>query len=264
LKVGDEVETVILSIDRDEHKMSLGLKQLSPDPWGQILEKYPVGSKHKAKVRNFTNFGVFVELEEGVDGLIHISDLSWNKKIKHPAEFTKIGEELDVVVLEVDVENRRLSLGHKQLEDNPWDTYESVLGVGNLQEGVIGKVTDKGAAVLFNSFGVEAFAPYRQLQKEDGTIAKEGETLEFKVIEFSKENRRVVVSHLRVYDDKAPIGKTTEGGEAADKAAPQQSTTQKAVKKIKESQEKSTLGDIDALAALKMSMEASEKKTDEN
>ncbi len=263
LKVGDEVETVILSIDRDEHKMSLGLKQLSPDPWGQILEKYPVGSKHKAKVRNFTNFGVFVELEEGVDGLIHISDLSWNKKIKHPAEFTKIGEELDVVVLEVDVENRRLSLGHKQLEDNPWDTYETVLGVGNLQEGVIGKVTDKGAAVLFNSFGVEAFAPYRQLQKEDGTIAKEGETLEFKVIEFSKENRRVVVSHLRVYDEKAPVGKTSEGGDT-EKAAPQQSTTQKAVKKIKESQEKSTLGDIDALAALKMSMEASEKKTDEN
>ena len=176
LKVGDEVETVILSIDRDEHKMSLGLKQLSDDPWGAILAKYPVGSKHKAKVRNFTNFGVFVELEEGVDGLIHISDLSWNKKIKHPAEFTKIGEELDVVVLEVDVDNRRLSLGHKQLEDNPWDTYETVFTVGSVHQGAIGKVTDKGAAVMFSTNGVEAFAPYRQLSKQDGTVAKENET----------------------------------------------------------------------------------------
>ena len=251
LKVGDEVETVILSIDRDEHKMSLGLKQLSDDPWGAILAKYPVGSKHKAKVRNFTNFGVFVELEEGVDGLIHISDLSWNKKIKHPAEFTKIGEELDVVVLEVDVDNRRLSLGHKQLEDNPWDTYETVFTVGSVHEGAIGKVTDKGAAVMFSTYGVEAFAPYRQLSKQDGTVAKENETLDFKVIEFSKDNRRIVVSHTRIFDEKAAEEKKVQSAEKEK----EENTTAKAVKKIKESQEKSTLGDISALANLKNSMD---------
>ncbi len=250
LKVGDEVETIILSVDRDEHKMSLGLKQLSDDPWGAILAKYPVGSKHKAKVRNFTNFGVFVELEEGVDGLIHISDLSWNKKIKHPAEFTKIGEELDVVVLEVDVENRRLSLGHKQLEDNPWDTYETIFTVGSVHEGAIGKVTDKGAAVMFSTYGVEAFAPYRQLSKQDGTVAKENETLDFKVIEFSKDNRRIVVSHTRIFDEKAAEEKKVQSAEKEK----DENTTAKAVKKIKESQEKSTLGDISALANLKNSM----------
>jgi len=251
LKVGDEVETVILSVDRDEHKMSLGLKQLSDDPWGAILAKYPVGSKHKAKVRNFTNFGVFVELEEGVDGLIHISDLSWNKKIKHPAEFTKIGEELDVVVLEVDVDNRRLSLGHKQLEANPWDTYETVFTVGSVHEGTIGKVTDKGAAVMFVTYGVEAFAPYRQLSKQDGTVAKENETLDFKVIEFSKDNRRIVVSHTRIFDEKAAEEKKVQSAEKEK----DENTTAKAVKKIKESQEKSTLGDISALANLKSSMD---------
>ncbi len=256
LKVGDEVETVILSIDRDEHKMSLGLKQLSPDPWGQILEKYPVGSKHKAKVRNFTNFGVFVELEEGVDGLIHISDLSWNKKIKHPAEFTKIGEEMEVVVLEVDAENRRLSLGHKQLGDNPWDTYESIFTVGSVHSGVVGKVTDKGAGVVFNTYGVEGFAHYRQLQKEDGSFAKEHDTLDFKVTEFSKENRRIVVSHSRIWDEKQQQVKQ----EVANEKEKDQQTTAKAVKKIKESQEKSTLGDISALAALKSSLEENEKK----
>ncbi|MBK9638767.1 MAG: 30S ribosomal protein S1 [Bacteroidetes bacterium] len=259
LKVGDEVETVVLSIDRDEHKMSLGLKQLTPDPWGEILTKYPVSSKHKAKVRNFTNFGVFVELEEGVDGLIHISDLSWNKKIKHPAEFTKIGEELDVIVLEVDVENRRLSLGHKQLEDNPWDTYESLFALNSLHNGTVGKVTDKGAAVIFTTYGVEAFAPYRQLTKEDGTVAKEHETLDFKVIEFNKENRRIVVSHTRIFDEKAQEAKKAESGEREKEAG----TTAKAVKKIKDNQEKSTLGDIASLAALKTSLEGSEKK-DEN
>ncbi len=260
LKVGDEVEAVVLSLDRDEHKMSLGLKQLSDDPWGAILAKYPVGSKHKAKVRNFTNFGVFVELEEGVDGLIHISDLSWNKKIKHPAEFTKIGEELDVVVLEVDVENRRLSLGHKQLEENPWETYETLFTMGSSHEGVIGKVTDKGASVMFNAYGVEAFAPYRQLSKEDGTVAKEGETLEFIVIEFSKENRRIVVSHSKVFDDSKPAAATTSDSPEKETVA---NTTAKAVKKLKDTQEKSTLGDISALAALKTSMEESEKKTDD-
>ncbi len=256
LKVGDEVETVILSIDRDEHKMSLGLKQLSPDPWGAILAKYPVGSRHKAKVRNFTNFGVFVELEEGVDGLIHISDLSWNKKIKHPAEFTKIGEELEVVVLEVDVENRRLSLGHKQLEDNPWETYESLFALNSVHEGVVGKVTDKGAAVIFSTYGVEAFAPYRQLQKEDGSVAKEHDKLDFKVIEFNKENRRIVVSHTRIFDEKVQEGKKAEANEREKEAA----TTAKAVKKIKDTQEKSTLGDIEALAALRTSLEANENK----
>jgi len=256
LKVGDEVETVILSVDRDEHKMSLGLKQLSDDPWGAILAKYPVGSKHKAKVRNFTNFGVFVELEEGVDGLIHISDLSWNKKIKHPAEFTKIGEELDVVVLEVDVENRRLSLGHKQLEDNPWDTYETVFTVGSAHEGVVGKVTDKGAAVMFATYGVEAFAPYRQLSKQDGTVAKENETLDFKVIEFNKDNRRIVVSHTRIFDEKAAEEKKVQSAEKEK----DENTTAKAVKKIKDSQEKSTLGDISALANLKNSMDENDNK----
>jgi small subunit ribosomal protein S1 len=256
MKVGDEVESVILSIDRDEHKMSLGLKQLSPDPWGAILAKYPLGSKHKAKVRNFTNFGVFVELEEGVDGLIHISDLSWNKKIKHPAEFTKIGEELDVVVLEVDVENRRLSLGHKQLEDNPWDTYDTLFTINSIHAGELGKVTDKGAAINFTAYGVEAFAPYRQLQKEDGTVAKEGETLDFKVIEFNKENRRIVVSHTRIFDEKIQMAKQAESNEKEK----EQQTTAKAVKKIKDTQEKSTLGDISALADLKNSLEANEKK----
>ncbi len=256
LKVGEEVETVILSVDRDEHKMSLGLKQLTPDPWGAILSKYPVGSKHKAKVRNFTNFGVFVELEEGVDGLIHISDLSWNKKVKHPAEFTKIGEELEVVVLEVDVENRRLSLGHKQLGENPWDTYESIFGINSVHSGVVGKVTDKGATVMFNTYGVEAFAPYRQLQKEDGSVAKEHDTLDFKVIEFSKDNRRIVVSHTRIFDEKAQESKKAESAEKEKDA----SNTAKAVKKIKDTQEKSTLGDIEALAALRTSLQENEKK----
>lgn len=251
LKVGDEVETVILSVDRDEHKMSLGLKQLTPDPWGAILAKYPVGSRHKAKVRNFTNFGVFVELEEGVDGLIHISDLSWNKKVKHPSEFTKIGEELEVVVLEVDVENRRLSLGHKQLEDNPWETYESIFSINSVHQGVVGKVTDKGANVTFTTYGVEAFAPYRQLQKEDGSVAKEHDTLEFKVIEFSKENRRIVVSHTRMFNEKAAEIKKQESNEREAEV----SNTAKAVKKLKDSQEKSTLGDISALAALKNTLE---------
>ncbi|MFM7767097.1 MAG: 30S ribosomal protein S1, partial [Bacteroidota bacterium] len=184
LKKDDEVEAVILTLDREERKMSLGLKQLMPDPWGQISSKYPVGSRHKAKVRNFTNFGVFVELEEGIDGLIHISDLSWSKKVKHPSEFTKIGEEIEVVVLEVDIEHRRLSLGHKQLEENPWDVYETLFQLDSVHEGVVGKVTDKGAVVTLEH-GIEAFAPYRHLAKENGATAKTDERLPFKVIEFS-------------------------------------------------------------------------------
>jgi small subunit ribosomal protein S1 len=259
MKIGDEVEAVVLSIDREERKISLGIKQLMPDPWGNITEKYPVGSQHKSKVRNFTNFGVFVELEEGIDGLIHISDLSWSKKIKHPAEFTKIGEELDVVVLEVDVENRRLSLGHKQLEDNPWETYESIFSVGSIHDGVVGKVTDKGAPVIFNTYGVEAFAPYRQLMKEDGTPAREGETMSFRIIEFNKENKRIIASHSRLNEEKNRAARDAENAER-DK---ENQTTAKVVKKLKDTQEKSTLGDIEALATLKSEMEAGSKKSEE-
>ena len=201
LKVGQEVEAVILTLDREQRKMSLGLKQLMPDPWLTITEKYPVGSKHSAIVRNFTNFGIFVELEEGVDGLIHISDLSWSKKIKHPAEFTKIGDSIDVVVLEIDVENRRLSLGHKQLEENPWDVYESLFTVGSVHQGTITNLSDKGATVTL-PYGVEGFAPMRHLEKEDKTKARQGETLDFKVIEFSKENKKIIVSHSRILQEE--------------------------------------------------------------
>lgn len=249
LKVGDIVEAMILTLDREERKMSLGLKQLMPDPWSDIITKYPLGSRHKAKVRNFTNFGVFVELEEGIDGLIHISDLSWSKKIKHPSEFTKIGEEIEVIVLEVDAENRRLSLGHKQLEDNPWETYETIFTVGSVHEGTVGKVTDKGAMITL-PYGVEAFAPFRHLQKENGATAKMEEKLDFKVIEFSKENRKVVVSHARIYEE-AKAGK----GEGQ-----QEETTARSIKKVKESVEKSTLGDIGALSALKTELESGESR----
>ena len=256
LKSGDEIEALVLTIDREERKISLGLKQLTPDPWGNIDEKYPVGSKHTSKVRNFTTFGVFVELEEGIDGLIHISDLSWSKKIKHPSEFTKVGETIDVVVLDVDKEHRRLSLGHKQLEDNPWETYESIFTVDSVHDGVVGKVTDKGANVTFPTYGVEGFAHYKQLTKENGAPAKQDETLPFKVTEFSKDNKRIVVSHVRTYDDKRreeKAGKEKAEGRERDE-------TSKAVKKIKDTQEKSTLGDLDVLSALKDSMESKEKK----
>jgi small subunit ribosomal protein S1 len=251
LKVGDEIEAVILTLDREERKMSLGLKQLMPDPWGQITEKYPVGSKHMAKVRNFTNFGVFVELEEGIDGLIHISDLSWSKKIKHPSEFTKIGDEIEVVVLEVDAENRRLSLGHKQVEDNPWDAYESIFTVDSVHEGVVGKVTDKGALVTLQ-FGVEAFAPFRHLMKENGSTAKTDEKLEFKVIEFSKENRKIIVSHARMYEDVKNAAKSEANAKEAD-------STTKSIKKVKENVEKSTLGDLGVLSALRSELATSEE-----
>ncbi|MBK8413808.1 MAG: 30S ribosomal protein S1 [Bacteroidetes bacterium] len=253
LKVGDEIEAMILTLDRDERKMSLGLKQLMPDPWGQITSKYPVGSKHKAKVRNFTNFGVFVELEEGIDGLIHISDLSWSKKIKHPSEFTKIGDEIEVMVLEVDAENRRLSLGHKQIEDNPWESYETIFSVDSVHEGVVGKVTDKGAVVTL-PYGVEGFAPYRHLAKENGATAKTDEKLDFKVIEFSKENRKIIVSHTRMFEDVKNVAKS----EATEKT---EDSTTKSIKKVKESVEKSTLGDFGVLSALRSELETSEKKT---
>ena len=254
LKVGDEVESVILTLDREERKMSLGIKQLMPDPWLSILEKYPVGSKHTATVRNFVNFGIFVEMEEGVDGLIHISDLSWSKKIKHPAEFTKIGEKIDVVVLEVDVENRRLSLGHKQLEENPWDVFESIFTINSIHKGTVMSVNDKGAVIAL-PYGVEGFAPARHLEKEDKTKAKVDETLDFKVIEFSKENKKIIVSHSRIAQDMIEKEKA-QNEEAENK---EKVSTAKATKKLADKLEKTTLGDIDALANLKEEMEKNEK-----
>jgi small subunit ribosomal protein S1 len=254
LKVGQEVEAVILTLDREQRKMSLGLKQLMPDPWLTIAEKYPVGSKHTATVRNFTNFGIFVELEEGVDGLIHISDLSWSKKIKHPAEFTKIGDKIDVVVLEVDADNRRLSLGHKQLEENPWDVYESLFTVGSVHEGTIATLNDKGATVTL-PYGVEGFAPMRHLEKEDKKKARQGETLEFKVIEFSKENKKIILSHTRTFQDAA------EGDHAKSEndEAKKERATKKTVKKINETLEKTTLGDLSVLANLKEELDKEQK-----
>ena len=254
LKVGDEVEAAILTLDREERKMSLGIKQLKADPWANISEKYPVASKHNAVVRNFTNFGVFVELEEGVDGLVHISDLSWTKKVKHPSEFTAIGEKLEVVVLEIDAENRRLSLGHKQLEENPWDVFETIYTVGSVHEGTVVSFSDKGASVAL-AHGIEGFAPAKALVKEDGTTAKAEEKLEFKVVEFNKSNKKIVLSHSRIAED---VKKEVEAKENKEKAAEAEST-QKAVKKIKANIEKTTLGDIDALAALKSEMEKSSK-----
>ncbi len=253
MKVGDEVEAVILTLNREERKMSLGIKQLMPDPWLAIAEKYPVGSKHTATVRNFTNFGIFVELEEGVDGLIHISDLSWSKKIKHPAEFTKIGDKIDVVVLEVDAENRRLSLGHKQLEENPWDVYESIFTVGSIHQGTISQINDKGATVTL-PYGVEGFAPMRHLEKADKSKAKNGETLDFKVIEFSKENKKIIVSHTRINQD------AVEGeGRVDDSEAKKERATKKTVKKINDTLEKTTLGDLDVLANLKEELEKADE-----
>ncbi len=254
LKVGQEVEAVVLTLDREQRKMSLGLKQLMPDPWLTIAEKYPVGSKHTAIVRNFTNFGIFVELEEGVDGLIHISDLSWSKKIKHPAEFTKIGDSIDVIVLEVDAENRRLSLGHKQLEENPWDVYESLFGVGSVHQGTISNINDKGATVAL-PYGVEGFAPMRHLEKEDKTKARQGETLDFKVIEFSKENKKIIVSHTRVFQDNLDNERQKNESDEAKK----ERATKKTVKKINETLEKTTLGDLSVLANLKEEIEKEER-----
>ena len=251
LKVGDEVEAVILTLDRNERKMSLGIKQLKDDPWGNIEEKYPVGSKHTAKVRNFTNFGVFVELEEGVDGLIHISDLSWTKKIKHPSEFTQIGADIDVQVLEIDKENRRLSLGHKQLEENPWDVFETVFTVGSIHEGTIVEMLDKGAVIAL-PYGVEGFATPTHLVKEDGSQAQIDEKLDFKVIEFNKDSKRIILSHSRIFEDEAKAEKA-EAKKAAKKAKQEDAPA------INNQIEKTTLGDISALAELKQKMEKGEK-----
>ena len=243
MKVGDEVESVVLTLDRDERKMSLGIKQLKADPWEKIEETYPIASKHTAKVRNFTNFGVFVELEEGVDGLIHISDLSWTKKIKHPSEFTQIGADIEVQVLEIDKENRRLSLGHKQLEENPWDVFETVFTVGSVHEGTITELLDKGAVIAL-PYGVEGFATPKHLVKEDGTQAAAEEKLNFKVIEFNKEAKRIILSHSRIFEDEAKA----EVKKAAKKAAKAEAKAEEAPAT---SIEKTTLGDIEELAALK-------------
>ncbi|MDD2242062.1 MAG: 30S ribosomal protein S1 [Bacteroidales bacterium] len=262
LKLGDEVEAQILTLDRDEHKMSLGMKQLKADPWATIMDKYPVGSRHTAIVRNFTNFGVFVELEEGVDGLVHISDLSWTKKIKHPSEFTALGDKLEVVVLEIDKDNRRLSLGHKQLEENPWDTFETIFTVGSVHNGTIVSFNEKGATVALE-YGIEGFAPVKGLVKEDGTNAKAEEKLDFKVIEFNKGAKKIVLSHSRIAEDK----KREANGEKpiADVKTSEAETTKKAVKKVKASVEKTTLGDISELADLKKEMdkEANAEKKEE-
>ena len=252
LKVGDEVEAVILTLDRQERKMSLGIKQLKDDPWKDIEVKYPVGSRHQAKVRNFTNFGVFVELEEGVDGLIHISDLSWTKKIKHPSEFTQIGAEIEVVVLEIDKDNRRLSLGHKQLEENPWDVFETTFTEGSVHEGTIVELMDKGAVVQLE-YGVEGFATPKHLVKEDGSHAKEGEKLPFKVIEFNKDSKRIILSHSRTFED------AQRGGEAPAPRKPRANKSKSSdIPSIQNQAATTTLGENDALAALKAKMEKGE------
>ncbi len=247
LKVGDEVEAVILTLDREERKMSLGIKQLKPDPWEEIEKRYPVGSKHKATVRNFTNFGVFVEIEEGVDGLIHISDLSWTKKVKHPAEFIAIGEEIEVVVLEIDKENRRLSLGHKQLEENPWDVFETIFTVGSVHEGTITSKIDKGVLVAL-PYGVEGFAGSRHILKQDGTTAKVDEKLDFKVIEFSKTAKRIILSHTKTWEEEKKGDSKKESSKS---------------KKVNLNLEKTTLGDVTDLAALKSKLEGNEKNSND-
>ena len=249
LKVGEDIEAVILTLDRDERKMSLGIKQLKEDPWEAIEVKYPVGSKHTAKVRNFTNFGVFVELEEGVDGLIHISDLSWTKKVKHPSEFTQVGAQIDVIVLDIDKENRRLSLGHKQLEENPWDVFEEKYTVGSIHEGKITELLEKGAVVSLAE-NVEGFATPKHLQKEDGSQAQAGETLPFKVIEFNKDSKRIILSHSRTFEDP----QREEKKAAAKKARAPKSDAPK----IENVAASTTLGDIDVLAELKAKMEKGE------
>ena len=251
LKVGSEIEAVVLTIDREERKMSLGIKQLKPDPWTTIESKYSAGSKHTALVRNFTSFGIFVEIEEGVDGLIHISDLSWTKKIKHPAEFTHIGSEIEVVVLEIDVQNRRLSLGHKQLEENPWDVFEGIFAVDSIHEGTVVEIGEKGSTIAL-PYGVEGFAIPKQMIKEDGKPARIEEKLRFKIVEFNKETKRIIVSHSKVHEDEKVVEQET-----------QKKVTRKYTRKIKESLEKTTLGDIVELAALKEDTPI-EPETEEN
>ena len=259
MKVGDEVEAVILTLEKEEHKMSLGIKQLTPDPWENIETKYPAESKHKGIVRNLTNYGLFVELEEGVDGLVHVSDLSWSKKIKHPAEFTKKGEELEVVVLEIDRENRRLSLGHKQLDENPWDTFESIFTEGSEHKGTILEVAEKGCTVSL-PYGVEGFAPNKHIKKEDKTTVKVEEELEFRIIEFNKDQKRIIVSHTDIWkeEERARIDSETDAKHK------EQKQTTKIVSKLNKSKDVSTLGELDGLAQLKAKMEAENRKSAES
>ena len=256
MKVSDEMEAVILTLDREERKMSLGIKQLTPDPWVGVADRYPVGSKQNAVVKNMTNFGVFVEIEEGIDGLIHISDLSWSKKVNHPHEFTKVGDKLDVVVLEVNAEERKLSLGHKQLEENPWETFETIFILDSIHQGTIVKVTDKGAVITL-PYGVEGFAPTKHLMKEDGKMATNEEVLDFKIIEFNKDAKRIVVSHAKLHEE----AKAEARAEETDKKKKEAKAASTAVKKVKDSVEKTTLGDLGVLANLKSSLETSEKGT---
>ena len=256
VNVGDEIDCQVLTLDREERKMSLGIKQLTPDPWTDIVAKYPEGSRHTGKVRNFTNFGVFVEMEEGIDGLIHISDLSWNKKVKHPAEFTSIGAEMEVVVLEIDTDNRRLSLGHKQLEENPWDNFEGVFVLGSIHPGEVTELNDKGAIVTFNEYGAEGFVPNRHMAKEDGSTLKKGDTVDFKVIEFNRDARKLVISHTQLHKDADAIVKAKETKER--QAANKQTTD--TMKKMASNTQKSTLGDLDVLSQLKSDMEDQEGK----
>ena len=256
MKVSDEMEAVILTLDREERKMSLGIKQLTPDPWVGVADRYPVGSKQNAVVKNMTNFGVFVEIEEGIDGLIHISDLSWSKKVNHPHEFTKVGDKLAVVVLEVNAEERKLSLGHKQLEENPWETFETIFTLDSIHQGTIVKVTDKGAVITL-PYGVEGFAPTKHLMKDDGKMATNEEVLDFKIIEFSKDAKRIVVSHAKLHEE----AKAEARAEETDKKKKDAKAASTAVKKVKDSVEKTTLGDLGVLANLKSSLETSEKGT---
>ena len=255
MKTGDEVEAIVLTLDRDERKMSLGIKQLTPDPWEQAAAKYPIGSKHKATVKNMTNFGVFVEIEEGIDGLIHISDLSWSKKVNHPNEFTKVGEELDTVVLELDVDNRKLSLGHKQLEENPWETFETIFTLDSIHAGTVTKVTDKGAIIAL-PYGVEGFVPSKHSAKQDGTTLKVDEVADFKIIEFNKDAKRIVVSHARIWEEEKAEALQEERATKKKEV----SAASASVKKVKDSVEKSTLGDLDVLSQLKDKLEGDAKK----
>ena len=250
LKMGDEMEAMILTLDKEERKMSLGIKQLKPDPWVAIQERYPVGSRHKGTVRNMTNYGLFVELEEGVDGLVHVSDLSWTKKIKHPNEFVKVGQELEVLVLEVDLENRRLSLGHKQLDENPWEAFDTLFAVGSIHEGTILKIEDKSAIIAL-PYGVEGYAPLKQLQKEDKKTAKEDEVIQVKVTEFNKENRRIVVSHTALWREEEVEKKVVDEKRKEN----EKDKASKAAKKLNDSNEKSTFADVDGLAELKAKLE---------
>jgi small subunit ribosomal protein S1 len=255
LTVGEDIDAVVLSLDRSEHKMSLGIKQLTQDPWVEIANKYPVGSKHKGVVKNLTSYGLFLELEEGIDGLVHVSDLSWNKKIKHPSEFVKKGESLEVIVLEVDSDNRRLSLGHKQLEENPWETFETIFTLGSIHEGTVTSINDKGATIQLQ-YGVEAFAPTRHIKKADNKPMKEDEVFEFEVIEFSKDSKRIIVSHTNIWKgaERAKDGEEKNSREKARK------NTSKTMKKINQSSEKTTLGELDALSELRAQFEKAESK----